>query len=93
MLLTCASRGRGIKRPCDEQYFKAPKCKEKIDLNQQASVPALRSYRRPSSSRFGRCVSSVVVILSASIPRSVLPSQRNGHYRGNSTHGEHGSKR
>lgn len=32
MLLTCASLGRGIKSPCDQQYFKALKCKEKMDL-------------------------------------------------------------
>lgn len=38
MLLTCASRGRGIKSPCDEQHFKAPKCKEKIDLNHAAML-------------------------------------------------------
>lgn len=32
------------------------------------------------------------MIPSARTPRSVLPSQRDGHHRGNSTYGEHGSE-
>lgn len=36
----CFSR-QGIKGPCDHQYFKAPKCKEKIDFNLAAMlIPA-----------------------------------------------------
>lgn len=106
--VTCPSHvllwaGGGIKVHVINNTSKPPKCGETNWVNScgdndsscrhRTSVPADRRHE----DSLGRLLRVRCPLLSSipspPTPRSVLPSLRDGHYRGNSTHGEHGGER